>query len=74
MKLPEIKDDLFQKVNPMNFDLYDCVIKEGGELYIFARQIREKLIQMKKEMDKSNAIKSKEKVVKNVQEQCQDTM
>jgi hypothetical protein len=37
MKLPEIKDDLFQKVNPMNFDLYDCVVKEGGELYIFAK-------------------------------------
>jgi len=37
MKLPEIKDDLFQKVNPMSFDLYDCVVKEGGELYIFAK-------------------------------------
>ncbi len=58
----------------MNFDLYDCVIKEVGELYIFAKQIRENLIQMKKEMDKSNAIKCKEKVVKNVQEKYQDTM
>ena len=44
MNLPEIKEDLFSKVNPMNFDLYDCVVKQGGELQIFAKIIRDKLI------------------------------
>ena len=61
MKLPEIKEDLFNKVNPMNFDLYDCVVKEGGELFIFAKTVREKLIQIKKEIDKNPIIKSKPK-------------
>lgn len=50
MQLPEVRNDLLRKSNPMNFDLYKCVFTEGGELAFYAERIRERLLQMNAEV------------------------
>ena len=46
MRLPEVKDELLAKANPMNFDLYKCAFGNGGELEAYATLIRKKLIML----------------------------
>lgn len=49
MQLPEVKDDLLRKSNPMNFDLHKCAATPGGELAFYAARIRDRLLQMHQE-------------------------
>lgn len=44
MRLPEVKDKLLRKANPMNFDLYKCAFEEGGELEMYAEYLHTKLL------------------------------
>jgi len=65
MLLPEVRNDLLRKSNPMNFDLYKCVFTEGGELAFYAERIRERLVQMNDEMA-SQIQQVKAELLKNV--------
>lgn len=48
MRLPEVKNELIRKANPMNFDLYRCAMSVNGELESYAEHIHSKLLNLHK--------------------------
>lgn len=50
MKLPEVKEELLKRANPHLFDLYRCAFEQGGELQVYAEHIRQKLMQLNKNL------------------------
>ena len=54
--MPEVKNDMIFKTNPMNFDLYRCAFEEGGELAVYASFIRKRLVLIREEQIKKEKL------------------